>query len=267
MGKTKVYVAGATGNVGREIVQALIASDDLALVGGWSRSTGQDIGEVLGLGTLGVRTSSDLRQSLTNSAPDVVVDFTSPLVIMANLRIYADLGLDIVVGTTGFDEERLGQAQRWAQENGLRWAIIANFGLSMNLAIDFLQKVRSRSPYVTIIERHYAGKADAPSGTSLWLAKALSTGQSGDMASQESLPGVLGGDFEGVRILSERLPIPGPVGEHEIKLSTQDEIMTIKIAEYSSAVHVDGVLRAVRSLKQLRTGTTVTEFRELVGSA
>jgi len=267
MGKSRVFVAGATGNVGSRIVRAVLTADDLSLAGGWSRSTGRDIGELLGLGTVGVAISDDLRQSLTDSVPDVVVDFTSPAVVMDNLRIYADLGVDAVVGTTGFTDERMAQARQWAQEKGLRWAIIANFSLSTNLAIDFLQKVRSHYPYVTIIERHYAAKADAPSGTSLWLAKALSTGQAGAVASKESLHGVLGGQFEGVRILSERLPIPGSVGEHEIKLSRQDEVLSVKIAEYSSAVHVDGVLLAIRKLADFPGGTTITDFRELLGTA
>jgi len=265
--KTRVYVSGATGNVGRRIVEAIVSSEDLLLAGGWSRSTGRDIGELIGLGALGVDISNDLRQSLRASVPDVVVDFTSPSVVMDNLKAYGEVGLDIVVGTTGFNEQRLSQAREWAKERDLRWAIIANFSLSMNLALEFLKKVRPHYPYVIITERHYAQKADAPSGTSLWLAKALSTGRSGDVASKESLPGVLGGDFEGVRVLSERLPIPGTGGEHEIKLARRDEVMTVKVADFSSAVHVDGVLLAIRTLKKLPKGTMITEFRQLPGNS
>lgn len=267
MSRIRVYVSGATGHVGSQIVKAVVSSDDLELVGGWCRKSGRDLGELVGLPPLGIKTSDDLETSLRGSAPDVVVDFTSPSVIMENLRIYALLGLDAVIGTTGFDDERLSQARKWAREGRLRWTIIANFCLSMNFALDFMKRVRSHYPYVTIVERHYAQKADAPSGTALWLAKALSTGASGDVTSKEALPGVLGGDFKGVRVLSERLPIPVPVGEHEIRLARQDEVMTIKIAEYSSLVHVDGVLRAIRTIKRLTKGTMITEFRELPGNS
>lgn len=265
MSKTKVYIAGATGNVGQQIIKGIVTSVDLKLVGGCARTAGRDLGEVAGLPAIGVRTSNMIEPSLREAAPDVVVDFTSPAVVMKNLETYARLGLDAVVGTTGFDEERLAQARQWARERGLRWGLIANFCLSMNLALDFMRKVRRYYPYVTIIERHHAQKADAPSGTSLWLARALATGTGGDLASRELLPGVLGGDFGGVRILSERLPVPTVAGEHEVVLARRDEVMRIKVAEYSAAVHTDAVLLAIRAIKKLAPGSLVTSLHELPG--
>jgi 4-hydroxy-tetrahydrodipicolinate reductase len=265
MAKTRVYVSGATGNVGRHLVRALISSADLELVGGWARRDVRDLGEMVGLPRLGIGASSDLRRSLEAAAADVVIDFTAPAVVMDNLRTYAELGLDGVIGTTGFTDDTLGQARAWAAEKRLRWAIIANFCLSMNLALDFAKSVRSYYPYVTIVEKHYAQKADAPSGTSLWLARSLATGEGGAVLSKELLPGVLGGDFQGVRIHSVRVPTPAFHGEHEIIMARQDEALTIKVTDYSSAIFNDTVLTTVRKLGQLPAGSVITSLGELPG--
>jgi len=265
MRRTRIYISGATGNVGRHLVRALISASDMDVVGGWARTSVCDLGEMVGLPSLGIGTASDLRQSLQQAIADVVIDFTAPAVVMDNLRIYAELGLDAVIGTTGFTEDTLAQARTWAAEKGLRWAIIANFCLSMNLALDFAKSVRSRYPYVTIVEKHHAQKADAPSGTSLWLARSLATGEGGAVLSKELLPGVLGGDFEGVKIHSVRVPTPAFHGEHEIIMARQDEALTIKVTDYSSAIFNDTVLMTVRKLGQLPAGAVVTSLGELPG--
>jgi 4-hydroxy-tetrahydrodipicolinate reductase len=222
-----------------------------------------DLGEAAGQAPCGVLSSVDLGQSLRQSVPDIVVDFTSPAVVMDNLALYAALKLDAVVGTTGFVESRLAQARSLASQHGLRWGLIANFNLSMNLSLDFLRSIRRYYPYVTIVERHFAGKADAPSGTSLWLARALADGPAGEVGSTENLPGVMGGQACGVRILSERMPIPSTYSEHEIIMARRDESISLKVLELSSVVHVDGVLLTIHRLKALPSGTLITELRDL----
>lgn len=267
MSRTRVYVSGATGHVGSQIVKAVISSGDLELVGGWCRKLGRDLGELVGLPSVGIETSDDLETSLRGSAPDVVVDFTSASVIMENLRIYALLGLDAVIGTTGFDDKRLNRARKLAKERHLRWAVISNFSLSTNLVLDFIRRARSHYPYVTIVDKHYAQKADAPSGTALWLARAASARTLGEVQSKELLSGALGGDIQGVKLFSERLPIPSTYSEHEITLAKQDEVITIRVCEYSSAVYVDGVILAIRKIKKLSKGTLITELGEFPDDA
>lgn len=265
MARTAVYVSGASGNVGKHLVRALIGAGDLQLVGGWAIEDGWDLGEMVGLNPLGIKTSNDLNASLKQSAADVVIDFTSPAVVMDNLRIYAEHGLDAVVGTTGFTEEWLSQARKWAKDKHLHWALIANFCMSMNLALDFMKSVRAYYPNVTIIEKHYAQKADAPSGTSMWLAKALATGGSSGILSKEVLPGVLGGEVQDVKIHSVRLPTPAAHGVHEIIMAKQDEVLTISVTDYSSAIYVDPVFLAVRKLKMLPAGTVITSLGDFPG--
>ena len=135
----------------------------------------------------------------------------------------------------------------------------------MNLALDFMKRIRPRYPYVTIVEKHYAQKADAPSGTSLWLAKELATGAGGEVLSKELLPGALGGDVGGVRIHSVRLPTPGFHGEHEIIMARQDESLSIRVTDYSSGIFNDTVLETVRKLSQLPAGSVITSLAELPG--
>jgi 4-hydroxy-tetrahydrodipicolinate reductase len=259
----KVFVSGATGNVGSQLVQALVKSGEFDFVGGFCTEEGAELGsdkngEVI-YGT------SDLKKGLEASGADVVVDFTSARIIMENLKAYAAAGVNAVIGTTGFTEEMLDEARELANGSGARWAVISNFGLAVNLLMDFLTTARKYYPHVSIIDRHPAQMANAPSGTAVTLARALSDGPEVSMQSQEVIPGVLGGKEQGVQIFSQRLPYPGPYSEHEVVLGRQDEIIRITVQDFSSAVYVDGVFLALRKIGDFPQGTLVTEFSAFGG--
>ncbi|MFP4482913.1 MAG: 4-hydroxy-tetrahydrodipicolinate reductase [Thermovirgaceae bacterium] len=259
----KVFVSGATGNVGSQLVKALVKSEDLDLAGGFCTEEGAELGSNKNGDT--VYGTSDLTGGLNASGADVVVDFTSTRIIMENLRIYASAGVDAVIGTTGFSEQMLAEARELANGSGTRWAVISNFGLGINLLLDFLKTARKHYPHVSVIDRHPARMANAPSGTAVALARALSEGPQGNVQSQEVIPGVLGGKEQGVQILSQRLPYPGPYSEHEVVLGRQDEVIRINVQDFSSGVYVDGVFLALRKIGEFPRGTLVTEFSEFGG--
>jgi 4-hydroxy-tetrahydrodipicolinate reductase len=83
--------------------------------------------------------------------------------------------------------------------------------------------------------------------------------------SQEVIPGVLGGTEQGVQILSQRLPYPGPYSEHEVVLGRQDEVIRINVQDFSSSVYVEGVFLALRKIGEFPPGTLVTELSAFGG--
>ena len=141
-----VAVLGAKGRMGAETVKAISSASDLKLV------AQIDLGDSLDL--------------LTSSGAQVVVDFTHPDSVMKNLEFAITHGINVVVGTTGFDEKKLSQIKSWLSDNPKVGAVIApNFGLGAVLMMQFAAKAARYFESVEIVELHHPDKADAPSGT------------------------------------------------------------------------------------------------------
>src|SRR5215469_924268 len=140
----KVGVLGAEGRMGSTVCGTVESEADLELV------ARVDAG--------------DPREELTTA--DVVVDFTHPAAVMDNLRWCIEHGLATVVGTSGFDDERLGEVARWltARSDG-RVLIVPNFSVGAVLMMRFAMLAAPFFESAEVIELHHAGKADAPSGT------------------------------------------------------------------------------------------------------
>jgi 4-hydroxy-tetrahydrodipicolinate reductase len=253
----RVYVSGASGNVGRLVVRNVIAKEGFGLAGGWCREAGQDLGVLAGVGPVGVSSDGDLASGIRNSMPDVVVDFTSSAILMDNLKIYAEAGVDAVIGTTGLSDENMRKVEETVEQRKLRWTVISNYGLGINLVMEFMKNARQFYPYVAITDRHHAQMSNAPSGTAATLARAASEGPKGEVASRETFPGVLGANISGIPVTSQRLPYPGPYSEHEITLARQDEIIRISVQDFSSDIYMDGVFLAVEKVGSLMPGTLV----------
>ncbi|MCF7935924.1 MAG: 4-hydroxy-tetrahydrodipicolinate reductase [Synergistales bacterium] len=263
MSGKRLFVSGATGNVGKHLVRTIAADEKTELVGGFCAEYDLDLGDAAGIGTLGIKGVQDLEEGLRETAPDMVIDFTSANIVMDNLKVYAARGVDAVIGTTGFDAEMMEQACTMAGDADVRWAIISNFGPGINLVLEFLHKARQYYPYVSVVDRHPARMANAPSGTAVSLAQAAAPDTPGEHRSSEVLPGVLGATEQGVQILAQRLPYPGPYSEHEITLAREDETIRINVQDFSSAVYMDGVMEAVAKLPGFPGGTVVTSLDEL----
>lgn len=140
----RVGVLGARGRVGVEVCKAVEAAEDMELVAAVDKD--------------------DPREALT--AAEVVVDFTHPDVVMDNLHWCISHGLHAVVGTTGFDDERLETVRGWLREHeGVNVLIAPNFGIGAVLMMHFAQKAARYFDSVEIVELHHPNKADAPSGT------------------------------------------------------------------------------------------------------
>jgi 4-hydroxy-tetrahydrodipicolinate reductase len=113
--------------------------------------------------------------NVSDAGAQVVVDFTTPDVVMDNIRWCIDQGISAVIGTTGFDAERVGTVREWlaAADNGVGILIAPNFGIGAVLMMQFAAKAARFFDSVEIIEMHHPGKVDAPSGTARRTAELI----------------------------------------------------------------------------------------------
>ena len=236
---TPVAVIGAAGRMGGAVCAALEGVDDLELVGRF------DVGDELG----------DL------AGAQVVVEFSVPSASLINVRHCVGRGVHVVVGTTGWDDDRLAQLRKaLAQQPAVGVLIAPNFAIGAVLMMRFAEQAARFYESVEVIELHHPDKVDAPSGTAARTAsliaaarRAAGLGAVPD-ATSSGLAGARGADVEGVRVHSVRLR--GLVAHHEVLLGGVGEQLSIRHDSYDRASFMPGVLAAVRAIPG-RPGLTV----------
>ncbi len=191
----------------------------------------------------------------------VLVDFTSPDVVMDNLRWAIEQGISVVVGTTGFTEERLEQVRGWlAARPGVSVLIAPNFGIGALLMMRFSAIAAKYFESAEIIEQHHPRKFDAPSGTSQHTARLIAEARAAagsppmPDATKEELDGARGALVDGVRVHSVRAA--GLVAHQEVLFGSAGETLTIRHDSLDRVSFMPGVLLAVRNVRKL-PGLTV----------
>ena len=231
----RVAVLGARGRVGSEVVRAVEAAPDLEL------AAAIDDGDPLEL-----------------AGADVAVDFTRPDAVMDNLRACVQAGVHAVVGTTGFDDERLAQLRGWLDGTAVGILVAPNFGIAAVLMMQFAAQAAPFFESVEIVELHHPNKADAPSGTARRTAELVAEARRGMApmpdATTVALDGARGADVDGVRVHAVRLA--GLVAHQEVVLGGAGESLTIRHDSYTRESFMPGVLLGVRSIAG-RPGLTV----------
>lgn len=237
---TRVIVSGAGGRMGTAVCAAVEQQDDLELVGRFDPAA-----------TAGaVVDPADLPDA------DVVVEFTNPDVVMANLRRWRERGWHVVVGTSGFTDERIAEAGEIFGDGPTNCLIVPNFSIGAVLAMRFSAEAAVYFPAAEIIELHHDGKADAPSGTAIATAGriAASGPQQRSVESTELVPGARGASVEGVPVHAVRLP--GLVAHQEVILGGTGETLTIRHDTTDRQAFIPGVLLGIRGVAAL-SGVTV----------
>jgi 4-hydroxy-tetrahydrodipicolinate reductase len=237
----RVGVLGARGRMGSETCRAVDAAEDLDLVA--------------------MVEAGDWLFGVADAGAQVVVDFTSPDVVMDNIRWCIDQGIHCVVGTTGFDAERLATVQRWVDETpGVGVVIAPNFAVGAVLTMRFAQVAARFFESVEIVELHHPNKVDAPSGTAARTASLVAAARAeagrgpAPDATTTALDGARGARVDGVPVHSVRLS--GLVAHQEVLLGTTGETLTLRHDSYDRVSFMPGVLLAVRSVSS-RPGLTV----------
>ena len=254
----RVGVLGACGRVGLLVCRSVAEADDLTLVAAIDRSrVGSSIGGLIGHPKVDVTVTDELHRLLEAEA-EVAVDFTHPDVVMDNVRWCVTHAIHLVVGTTGLSRDDLLAIEGLIEaEGGESNVVVApNFALGAVLMQRFAAQAARYFSAVEIVELHHDAKADAPSGTAMATADRIleERGEAYRGPSAESVRGVRGGDVEGIRVHSVRLP--GLLAHQEVLFGGQGQTLTIRHDSTDRSSFMPGVLMAVRAV-MTRPGLTV----------
>jgi 4-hydroxy-tetrahydrodipicolinate reductase len=256
--KIRVVMAGATGWVGKALVPAIVAQDDLALAGAVSRSAaGQDAGTAVGAAALGVTVAGSLDEALAVPS-DVLVDYTKPHVVKDHALLAISKGRHVVIGTSGLGAADYADIDAAARANGVGVLAAGNFSITATLLKRFALMAAKYVPDVEVIDYASAKKPDAPSGTARELAEALADIRGASSAKPQAevsgVPGTRGaavGAREGVQVHALRLP--SYILSCEALFGLPDERLTIRHdAGSSAAPYVAGTLLAIRRVGGLK---------------
>ena len=253
----RIAIAGASGRMGRMLVEAVLAADDCVLAGALDRpgspAIGQDAGAALGR-PAGVAITDDLRAALAGA--EVLIDFTRPEGTLAHLQACRELGVQMVIGTTGFDDA--GKATIAAAAREIAIVMAPNMSVGVNVVLRLLRTAAAALAEgydIEIVEAHHRHKVDAPSGTALAMGEAVAGALGRDLQAcavygREGITGerdpstigfatVRGGDI---------------VGDHTVMFCGTGERIEIAHKSSSRATYAQGSLRAVRFLRGRASG-------------
>ncbi|CAN2209247.1 DapB Dihydrodipicolinate reductase [Candidatus Nanopelagicaceae bacterium] len=229
----KVGVLGARGRMGAEVVKAVTAAADLELV------ASLDLGDSI--------------DQLVSSGAQVVVDFTTPDSVMANLEFLISKGINTVVGTTGFDDARIAKVKDLLSANPKVGVLIApNFAIGAVLMMEFATKAAKYFESAEIIELHHPDKVDAPSGTAARTAQLMTQARKDaglttmPDATNSGIAAARGGNVGDIPVHSIRLR--GLVAHQEVLLGGLGETLTIRHDSLDRAGFMPGVLLGVRKV-------------------
>lgn len=252
MERIKVLVSGACGRMGREVIKAVVKDDALQLVAAVDKiNTGKDIGTVTGLEMLGVGIKSDLKEALIKDKPQVMVDFTTPAMVMENIRTGLKAGVHVVVGTTGISTADLQEIRELCAENKANTLVAPNFAIGALLMMRCAAISAKYFSDVEIIELHHDQKLDSPSGTSIKTAEMILANRSGakhQEIGEEKIKGARGGEINGIRLHSVRLP--GLIAHQEVIFGGEGQTLTIRHDSLSRESFMPGVILGIKKVIQ-----------------
>ena len=219
--------------MGQESIKAIINDPDLDLV------AQADLND-------------DLTKIINQSKAQVVLDFTNANVVMDIAVSIIKSGARPVIGTSGLLLPQINQLQNLCRENKIGGVIAPNFAIGAVLMMKYSQDAAKYLPNAEIVELHHDGKIDAPSGTAIKTANLISKARKNisiNTLEKETITGSRGGDFEGIRIHSVRLP--GLVAHQEVIFGSQSQTLTIRHDSIHRESFMPGVCLACKKVMGL----------------
>lgn len=247
----KVAVSGAYGRMGREVVKMVLTDPELKLVAAIDNGkTAEDAGTMVGLDACGVPVTAELNEALAGSGAQVMIDFTTPQAAVSNTRTAIMNKVRPVIGTTGFSPEDIADLDKLCREQQIGGIIAPNFSIGAILMMKFAAQAAKYMPHVEIIEYHGDQKLDAPSGTAIktaeWIAENRKELRQGNPKEEELIEGSRGGNYQGFRIHSVRLP--GVFAQQEVIFGGFGQTLKIRHDSYERAGYMPGVNVAVKKV-------------------
>lgn len=255
-GRVKLAIHGATGRMGLSVARLAHAAGDIQIVGAICSNVdpglGRDIGELAGIGPIGVEASADVGAGLLGA--EVMIDFSTASAVPGLMALAARHGVSTVSGTTNLDAAGRQALDKAAQSVAVLWA--ANMSLGIQVLVEVVQQaLRRLGPAydVEIVETHHRRKLDSPSGTAVRLADAVKEvrseaqllygreGQVGQRTDEEvAVLAIRGGDV---------------IGDHTVHLLGQGERLELTHRASNRDLFAHGALSAARFLRQKPAGS------------
>jgi 4-hydroxy-tetrahydrodipicolinate reductase len=246
---TRVAIIGAAGRMGRELCRTALETDDIELVGGTegpgAPALGADLGELCGLGKIGVALTEDPPEDA-----DVLIEFTTPEATVEHLSYRKPA----VIGTTGLDEEQRAKIEEAAESVPI--VLAPNMSVGVNLLREVVRELSAKlfGYDVEVVEAHHRHKKDAPSGTALLLARAAAEGRGQDLEEVAVYGrGGVAPRKEG-EIGIHALRGGAVVGEHRLIFYSEGEEIEVVHRALSRRTFADGAMRAARFVGTSKPG-------------
>jgi len=249
----RIAIAGASGRMGQMLIEAVSAADDCTLAGALDIAGSPSLGREAGVST-GVLITDDLRQGLANSR--FLIDFTRPEGTMAHLRVCREMGVSLIIGTTGFSPEQKAEIAAAAADISIVMA--PNMSVGVNVTMKLLEmaaKAMATGYDIEIIEAHHRHKVDAPSGTALKMGEVIADalGRSLDDCAVYAREGITG-ERDPSSIGFATIRGGDIVGDHTVLFAGTGERLEITHKSSSRTTYAQGSLRAVRYLAEKPKG-------------
>ena len=253
----RIAIAGASGRMGQMLIEAVRTADDCELTGALevaaSPARGADATAFLGQ-TSGVAITTDLGIGLENA--HVLIDFTRPEGTLAHLRACRELGVNVVIGTTGFSDVQKAEITAAAQDIAIVMAPNMSVGVNVTLKLlEMAAKALATGYDIEIIEAHHRHKVDAPSGTALKMGEVIANAIGRDLkdCAVYARQGVTG-ERDPSSIGFATIRGGDIVGDHTVLFAGTGERIEISHKASSRATYAQGSLRAERFLRGQKTG-------------
>lgn len=253
----KIAIAGATGRMGKMLIEAVLNTADTQLVGALEHSScpqlGEDAGAFLGKKT-GVAITSDVAQAL--SGAEFLIDFTRPEGTMAHLAVAEKTGTKMIIGTTGLSSEQIENLKKASGKLAIVFA--PNMSVGVNATFKLLEiaaKMLNQGYDIEIIEAHHRHKVDAPSGTALKMGEVIADalGEKLDDVAVYAREGHTGERKNG-SIGFATIRGGDIVGDHTVLFAGDGERIEISHKSSSRQSYAQGSLRAARFLQNHASG-------------
>ncbi len=250
----RVAVTGAGGRMSSKIIKTILKQENMELIVAIGAPNtpleGKDIGEIIGVGNIGVPVNGaqNLAKVLKEKKPDVLVDFTVANAAINTIKTSAVCGINLVVGTTGFTDEQMEKIEKLIEENKIKAVIAPNMTVGVNVFFKIIKDIaKILNDYdIEIIEAHHNHKADAPSGTAVKAYDIIreTLGRKGEESCVYGRKGLVG----------ERTPneiglhaVRGGdiVGDHTVLFAGDGERIEIIHRAHSRQSFVNGVIKAI----------------------
>jgi 4-hydroxy-tetrahydrodipicolinate reductase len=252
----KIAIAGSSGRMGQMLIEAVLAQADCQLFAALDRENsaaiGQDAAAFLGK-SCGVNISSELKNL---AGADVLIDFTRPEGTLQHLAACQQHGVNMIIGTTGFEEAGKAAIQAAAQQIAIVHAY--NMSAGVNLLVKLLEvaaKTLNTGYDIEILEMHHRMKVDAPSGTALMLGDAVAgaLGRSLDECAVYDRQGITG-ERDPSSIGFATLRGGDVIGDHTVIFAGMGERIEISHKASNRTIYAQGSIRAARFLNSQKTG-------------